>query len=109
MTNAVEDFLDINDFAIRLSPHVEDGVWNGDVQLTVISTASNTLNDDDFSNIMSLATLMCVSIPLAEENETVRTALLQYMSDTAEEEEDKPQRSTEGNVIRVAFNQNKNQ
>lgn len=105
MPNTIEDVLDVNDFAVRLSPHIEDGEWNGDVQLTIISTANNNLDEEDFSDLMSLATIMCASLPLAEENEAVRKALLEYVGSMTEQEQ--PKRTTEGNVIHVAFNQNK--
>ena len=111
----MKDFenLDItdNDFLIVIRPKVEKDEWVGEVDVSVVSSGKSVLDDEDYYAMLQFTRMVCASIPLMEESQSVRDACeklaSEYMStelDDAEEEDRLTIESTEGNVITLAFN-----
>ena len=97
------------DLLIRIKPHIKKKQWTGEIDVSIISSEDNPLNDQDFDNMMFLCELIASSIPMMEEDEYIRNALIEYaesLRNTMEEvqdEEDEPVIDKDGNVIKINF------
>jgi len=94
--------FDPNDFIIRISPIMEDGDWNGEINVGQISTGENTLKDTDYAHLSVLTEMLICAIPLIEKDDKVRKELYKL----AEEQfgEDRPRvTKRKGNVLEVNF------
>jgi len=68
------------DYIIRIRPSVdEEGVWSGEVDLSIITLPGNPLDDDAYDSIMHLVKMMCASLPIMEEIETIRNVMHDYV------------------------------
>tara|TARA_R100001510_G_scaffold33892_1_gene30339 strand:+ start:624 stop:995 length:372 start_codon:yes stop_codon:yes gene_type:complete len=102
------------DYIIRIRPSVdEEGVWSGEVDLSIITLPGNPLDDDAYDSIMHLVKMMCASLPIMEEIETIRNVMHDYvkaMNDDIDIEvqlekelENKVEKVYDGNVIKIDF------
>ena len=96
------------DFVIRITPFHKDGNWDGDVQVGLISSVDNPLNDEDFAYLSHLCSMICSVIPVIEEDEYVRDALHDYVLNRLDEDlpeneadNDQPRYTSEGNVLTI--------
>lgn len=77
------------DFIIRITPSLdEEGYWDGDITVGIVTTTDNSLDNEDFMAMMKLATLVCSSIPVMEENEVVRKAIQEFAKEYEKDIED---------------------
>tara|TARA_R100001082_G_scaffold100224_2_gene69273 strand:- start:11422 stop:11769 length:348 start_codon:yes stop_codon:yes gene_type:complete len=108
-------FLDFepNDYIIRISPFTDNrGRWTGELHVGSCTTDDNTLNDDDYINLMQLTQMILAAIPAMENNDFVKEILAKYAKDSLEERKKKnaPKLKLEnidGNVINVDFKKEK--
>ena len=94
--------FDPNDFIIRISPIIEDGEWNGEINVGQVSTGENTLKDTDYAHLSVLTEMLICAIPLIEKDDGIKKELYKL----AEEKfgEDRPRVvKREGNVLNVNF------
>lgn len=100
--------FDPNDFLIRLNPVLDDdGLWNGDVAVGIITTPENDLDEEDFDQMMYLTMMVTSSLPLMEESIEFRTALSAcakrfHSEDEPEEKKPKTEKISD-NVIKLKF------
>ena len=108
-------FLDFepNDYIIRISPFIDrEGKWTGELHVGSCTTDDNSLDDDDYINLMQLTQMILAAIPAMEDNDFIKELLSKYAKDSLEEEKKKkvPKRRLEnidGNVINVDFKKEK--
>ncbi|MAJ43716.1 MAG: hypothetical protein CBC83_02265 [Flavobacteriales bacterium TMED123] len=104
MTNKIEDLKD-EDFAIRIRPFLnKEGNWEGDVSIGLITSSENPLQDEDFSYIIHLCSMMSAVVPVCEEDEYIRNKLHKYVISEIERDEEEPLYYTEGNLITLNKN-----
>lgn len=91
------------DFVIRITPYHEDGTWDGDVQVSLVSSEENPLGEEDFAYLSHLCSMLCSVIPVIEEDEYVRDALHSYVTNRLDNEipdvADEPNYTADGNVL----------
>ena len=93
------------DFVIRITPFIEDNVWDGDVQVTLVSSEDNPLDEEDFAYMSHLCSMLCATIPVIEEDEYVRDTLHHYVMNRLEDDptsNNKPSYTKEGNVLTLS-------
>ena len=106
--NILMDF-DPNDFIIRLNPVLDDdGNWDGDIAIGVLTTPDNELDDDAFDQMMYLTTMLTAALPLMEDNIAFRKLLAKYADEMEKEDAkaDKVKPTTEplgDNVVKLKF------
>ena len=105
--NILLDF-DPNDFLIRLNPVTdENGEWNGDVAIGVITTPDNDLDEEDFDGMMYLTMMVTASLPLMEDSVEFRTKLQHYVKKLHGDDKDVTPKPTSekiaDNVIKLKF------
>ena len=102
------------DYIIRVRPFLdEEDVWSGEIDLSIITLSGNPLDDDAYNSIMHLVKMMCASVPIMEEVETIRNVMHEYvksMDDEVDIEiqlekelENKVEKVYDGNVIKIDF------
>jgi len=107
VTESIEDA----DFVIRVRPTEVEGEWTGEVDISIISQADNPLNDEGYGQLMHFCKMMCATIPIMEQDESLRNLVHTYVMEVVDrEDEDMVQdeeglifTQEEGNVIHLSF------
>ena len=108
--------IDNDDFVIRIRPYQDDnGSWNGEIDIAIISQPENTLDDDDYYQMMHFCKMVASSVPIMENNKKIRDIVHDYVVNVVDnnievtlEEEDEEKNevqivNNEGNVVTVNF------
>lgn len=99
------------DFNIRVRPSVIDGVWTGEVDISIVANADNELDDESYEQVMHFCTMMCATVPLMEQDEKLRDYVHEYVISNIPEQ--KPQSNgvdithEDDNIIRLNFDKRK--
>ena len=113
MIDKLEKEINEEDFIIRVRPFADDdGVWSGEVDISIIAMPNNPLDDKDYSQLMHFAKMICASVPVMEEVEELRTLINDYvlkvldkeMEIDVELEEEYVEKTYDGNIVRLNFN-----
>lgn len=118
--NDLEDMVEVqpNDFTIRIRPYLtEQGTWEGDVDIAVMSHPGNDIQDEDYYHIMHFCKMVASAVPIMEQNEAIRDAVHDYVINVVDNEydmrveeeydnKDKPTVTTEGNIHTINFTSN---
>jgi hypothetical protein len=102
------------DFLIRVRPFANDeGVWSGEVDISIMAMPDNPLDDEDYYKVMHFAKMMCASVPVMEESEDLRDIVHEYVVNVLDnemeidvelEEEAGVEKTYDGNVVHLSFN-----
>lgn len=91
------------DFVIRITPYHREGSWDGDIQVSLVSSEDNPLGEEDFAYLSHLCSMLCSVIPVIEEDEYVRDSLHNYVLNRLNDEvpnvSEKPSYTADGNVL----------
>ena len=103
--------IEANDFVIRVRPFTDDeGEWNGQIDLALVTQPANDLSDDDYTSLMHFCKMMASTVPIMEVNEDIRELVHEYVLETFDKDyepvlENKPAIiGQDGNVISIDFN-----
>jgi hypothetical protein len=99
------------DFVIRVRPGLDGEEWTGEVDICIVSSGENPLDDEGYGQLMHFCKMMCASVPIMEMNEHIRNVVHSYVIDVVDndiepmvEEPDKLVVTGEdGNVVRLDF------
>jgi len=99
-----------NDFLIRVRPFSDKhGSWNGEIDLAIISQPANSLDDEDYFQVMHFCKMVASTVPVMEFNEDFRELVHNYVVETIDKEyQDKVKSKPEvveqdGNVVKINF------
>jgi hypothetical protein len=99
-----------NDFIVRIRPMLTDeGIWSGEIDLAVITSPDNELQDDDYVGIMHFCKMVASAIPVMETNEDFRELVHNYVVEIVDSMQEEVVDKTlevvnqEGNVVTVDF------
>ena len=111
--------IDQNDFIVRVRPYQnDDGSWNGDIDLAIISQPNNNLSDDDYYQMMYFCKMMSSTVPIMDQNPKIREIVSDYVENyvdnkvdvsledeyEVDEQDTKPKiTSFDGNIISIDF------
>lgn len=95
--------FDPNDFIIRISPVMEDGEWNGDINVGQVTTEINNLSDTDYTHLSILTDMLVSAIPLMEQDNEVRNKLYKLAQEQFGENDKPVITERKGNVVKVNF------
>jgi hypothetical protein len=109
------DFLAIEeeDFVIRVRPSLDGEEWTGEIDISIISQPGNPLNDENYSQVMHFCKMMCATVPIMEQDETIRNLVHTYVMEVVDnemevdvelEEELGVEKEYDGNVVHLTFN-----
>jgi len=103
--------IEEGDFVIRVRPTEVDGEWTGEVDISIISQADNPLNDEGYTQLMHFCKMMCATIPIMEQDESLRNLVHTYVmevvdnedEDVVEDDSDIIITKEDGNVVHLSF------
>ena len=103
--------IEEGDFVIRVRPTEIDGEWTGEVDISIISQADNPLNDEGYTQLMHFCKMMCATIPIMEQDESLRNLVHTYVmevvdnedEDMLEDDNDIIITREDGNVVHLSF------
>jgi len=108
------DKLEDEDFLIRVRPFADDdGTWNGEIDISILSFPDNPMNDDDYEQVLHFIKMMCATVPLMEQDESIRNLVHDYVTSTLDKELDIEvqletdmvvEKTYEDNVVHLNFN-----
>lgn len=104
---AIKDKLNNEDFIIQVKPTLRnDSEWTGEVDVSVITSSDNPLNDEDYYGVLEFCRVMCASIPLMERDENIRKKAIAFLQeeDKEYEKQNKPKIvDRHDNVVVLSF------
>tara|TARA_E500000318_G_scaffold55669_1_gene51687 strand:- start:285 stop:629 length:345 start_codon:yes stop_codon:yes gene_type:complete len=107
MKNKTLNYLVFKDeeMSIRVSPEIVDGVWTGNINLSVDSFDHSPLNDMDYFSLMNFVRMIMAVPVLMEEDADAREKLYNIL----EKEIDPPKKNgkiigRKDNIITINFN-----
>ena len=99
------------DFIIRVRPSVkDDGEWTGEIDISIISQGDNPLNDEGYGQVMHFCKMLCSTVPIMEQDETIRNLVHTYVMEVVDkdeedvvEDDDIIMTKEDGNVVHLSF------
>ena len=105
------DDINPEDFLIQVKPMLNPAKrWTGEVDVSVVSSKENPMNDEDYYGVLEFCRIICASIPMMEKDEDIRTRALDYLKlqDELDNIKNKPKIiDKQDNVIVVSFDKKK--
>ena len=108
------DRIQDEDFIIRVRPFADDdGEWSGEIDISIMAFPDNPMTDDDYGNVMHFCKMMCATVPIMEQEETIRNIVHEYVMkvidnemeiDVELEEKVGVEKEYDGNIVRLNFN-----
>jgi len=103
--------IEDEDFVIRIRPTVNNAEWTGEIDISIISSAGNPLDDEGYSQVMHFCKMMCATVPIMEADESIRNLVHTYVMEVVdndsdyvlEEDEDVIITKEDGNVVHLSF------
>lgn len=102
--------FDDDDYVVRVRPTVVNNEWTGEIDIAIVTSADNSLNDESYSQMMHFTKMMCATVPLMEANEDMRNYVHTYVMEEIDnimepvvEEQEVTVTQEDGNVIRLNF------
>ena len=59
-----------NDYVVRVRPTVVDSEWTGEIDIAIITSADNSLDDESYGQMMHFTKMMCATVPLMPNKST---------------------------------------
>ena len=87
------------DFVIRVRPSLNGDEWTGEIDISIISQASNPLNDEGYNQVMHFCKMMCATIPLMEQNDDLRTLVHTYVMEVVDNDHEDVVEDEEGLIL----------
>ena len=102
------------DFVIRVRPFADDdGTWSGEIDISIMAFPDNPMDDEDYSNVMHFCKMICATVPIMEQEESIRNIVHEYVMKVLDNEMDinveleekmGVQKKYDGNVVHLNFN-----
>ena len=91
--------IEEEDFVIRVRPSINQDDWTGEIDISIISQGSNPLNDESYGQLMHFCKMMCATVPIMEQDETIRNLVHTYVMEVVDNEAEYMLEDDEGLVI----------
>jgi hypothetical protein len=102
--------FEAEDFIIRVRPSLDRDEWTGEIDISIVSSGDNPMDDESYGQLMHFCKMMCATVPIMETDEKLRDTVHEYVLNVvdAEEfpiEEDKRLVITgeDGNIVHLDF------
>ena len=104
--------IDEEDFVIRVRPSVNKHEWPGEIDISIISSADNPLDDESYGQLLHFVKMMCATVPIMESDEAFRDVVHQYVMEVVDEDTEPMVQENDtlvvtgedGNVVHLNFN-----
>ena len=106
---SVTDKINPEDFVIGIRPTLDkDDVWTGEINMNIVTSKDNPLDDDDYYALLAFCKVVCSSVPVMDEDDYVRKKLEEKAAKFVEEVEMPKKKKgkvvdKQGNVVVLSF------
>ena len=84
---AIETKILREDYVIRVRPTLDKKCkWDGVVEVSIITSPKNRMEDDDYYSVLHLCKLMCATVPIMETDDSLREDLTDYVENVVDKE-----------------------
>jgi hypothetical protein len=84
---AIEKKILREDYVIRVRPTLDKKCkWDGVVEVSIITSPKNRMEDDDYYSVLHLCKLMCATVPIMETDDSLREDLTDYVENVVDKE-----------------------
>tara|TARA_R110002049_G_scaffold140738_1_gene301987 strand:+ start:836 stop:1141 length:306 start_codon:yes stop_codon:yes gene_type:complete len=81
--------IEDEDFIIRVRPFADDnGEWSGEIDISIMAFPNNPMDDEDYGNVMHFCKMMCATVPIMEQEESIRNIVHEYVTKVIDNEMD---------------------
>ena len=98
------------DFIIRVRPGLDGEEWTGEIDISIISQGENPLNDEGYGQVMHFCKMLCSTVPIMEQDETIRNLVHTYVMEVVDKDEEDVVEDDDiiitkedGNVVHLSF------
>ena len=104
--------FEAEDFIIRVRPSLDKDEWTGEIDISIVSSGDNPMDDESYGQLMHFCKMMCSTVHIMEQDEVIRNMVHTYVMEVVDnepedvlEEDDEQITITQedGNVIRLDF------
>jgi hypothetical protein len=88
----------------------DDGEWTGEIDISIISQGDNPLNDEGYGQVMHFCKMLCSTVPIMEQDETIRNLVHTYVMEVVDKDEEDVVEDDDiiitkedGNVVHLSF------
>ena len=96
-----ELLVEENDFLIKISPLLEGNEWTGNVDVSIISAANNTMNENDLNIMAKLVEMVASAVPVMSEDSYVLEALEEYVDSIYKQVQEEVTEQYTDNVVKL--------
>jgi hypothetical protein len=65
-----EPGIEPEDFIVRVRPMMDGTDWTGQIDMSIISSPNNNLDDESYAQLIHLCKMICATVPIMEMDET---------------------------------------
>tara|TARA_R100001440_G_scaffold47379_1_gene67127 strand:+ start:357 stop:704 length:348 start_codon:yes stop_codon:yes gene_type:complete len=98
------------DFIIRIRPGLDGVEWTGEIDISIIAQSTNPLDDEGYGQLMHFCKMMCSTVPIMEQQESIRNLVHNYVLEVVDKDNEEVLEDDEivitkedGNVIHLSF------
>jgi len=102
--------FEAEDFIIRVRPSLDRDEWTGEIDISIVSSGDNPMDDESYGQLMHFCKMMCATVPIMEKDENLRNTVHDYVLTVVDEEEfpvEEDKRlviaGEDGNIIHLDF------
>jgi hypothetical protein len=105
-----DDSIKDNDFVVRIRPFTVGDEWTGQIDVSIITSSGNTLDDESYGQLLHLTKMVCSTIPMMEQDtdlgNRVSDWVLEHLEGEIVDDEDTTEveiKHEADNVVRLNF------
>ena len=91
--------IEDEDFVIRVRPTMDRRSWTGEIDISIVSSADNPLDDESYGQLMHFCKMMCATVPLMEADEGLRNLVHNYVMEVVDREDEDVLEDDDGVII----------
>lgn len=105
----INDNISSEDFLIRVSPSMLGNEWDGQIDISIITSQENSLDDESYGQLFHLCKMICATVPIMESDENFGDYVHNWVVENIDGEEPNESEKTiditheDGNVVRLSF------
>ena len=103
-----DDNITGQDFLVRVRPMMSGSEWSGQIDMSIITSADNDLDDESYGQLLHLCKMICATVPIMENDEAFGDFVHNWVLENIDGEMPKEDKQVDithedGNVVRLSF------
>jgi len=103
-----DDNITGQDFLVRVRPMMSGNEWSGQIDMSIITSADNDLDDESYGQLLHLCKMICATVPIMENDEVFGDFVHNWVLENIDGEQPEEKRAVDithedDNVVRLSF------